>query len=100
MLAYNLNDLSNVKPLVDICEKYKPYFNVDIIHGHYVVDGCSYLGVCSMCPNIVSIVPVLPEIIDEGTRTKYFQFNQEIMKLGRESHESNWAEKVMSLRTV
>ena len=41
-----------------------------------------------MCPNIVSIVPVLPTVLDEGTRVKYFQFNQEIMKLGRESHES------------
>lgn len=87
MLAYSLNSIDNVEPLVNICTKYSDYFKVDIICGHYVVDGSSYLGVCSMCPNIVDIVPVLPERLDNTFKNKYDAFLQDIYRIGREHLE-------------
>lgn len=88
MLAYNLTSIDYVQPLVNICEKYSKHFKVDIVCGHYVVDGSSYLGVCSMCPNVVDIVPVLPERLDEGIEDKYFAFLQDVRRIGREHLEN------------
>lgn len=88
MLAYNLKTIDDVNALVNVCERYSEHFKTDIVCGHYVVDGSSYLGVCSMCPNIVDIVPVLPEKLDEAIEYKYFAFLQDVRRIGREHLEN------------
>lgn len=55
MISYNLDSIEKAKNLVNICEKYKDDFNIDIIHGRQVIDGTSILGVISLVGNIVSI---------------------------------------------
>lgn len=82
MLAYNLKTIDDAKALVRVCEKYSEYFKTDVVCGHYVVDGSSLLGVCSMCPNIVDIRPVLPERLDTKFTQLYYNFLQDIREIG------------------
>ena len=82
MLAYSLKTMDDVNALVDVCDKYSEYFKTDIVSGHYVVDGSSYLGVCSMCPNIVDIRPILPERLDTKFTQLYHNFLHDIREIG------------------
>ena len=84
MLAYNLKTIDDAKALVRVCEEYSEYFKTDIVCGHYVVDGSSLLGVCSMCPNIVDIRPILPERLDVSIMNHYHNFLKAIGQIGRE----------------
>lgn len=84
MIAYNLNNIDRAKELVELSEKYSNYFPVDVRQKHYIVDGKSILGVMSMIGNVVEVIPVMPNIIDEITKQKHFQFIQDIQKLGRD----------------
>lgn len=81
MLAYSLKTIDNAKDLVKVCEKYSEYFKIDIVCGHYVVDGSSFLGVCSMCPNIVDIRPILPERLDTKFTQLYHNFLHDIREI-------------------
>lgn len=85
MLAYNLKTVDDAKALVRVCEEYSEYFKTDIVCGHYVVDGSSLLGVCSMCSNIVDIRPILPERLDTKFTQLYHNFLQDIREIGNKS---------------
>ena len=82
MLAYSLKTIDDAKDLVKVCEKYSEYFKIDIVCGHYVVDGSSFLGVCSMCSNIVDIRPILPERLDTKFAQLYHNFLHDIHEIG------------------
>ena len=57
MIFINLDKLETVSKLTKICEHYKNYMDTDVVHGKYIVDGCSILGVVSLLGNVVRVVP-------------------------------------------
>lgn len=57
MLNYNLASCEAASKLIRLCEAYKNKMEVDVIHGRYVIDGCSLLGVHSLIGKIVSLNP-------------------------------------------
>lgn len=57
MLNYNLASCEAASKLIRLCEAYKNKMEVDVIHGRYVIDGCSLLGVHSLISNIISLDP-------------------------------------------
>lgn len=56
MVFLNLDSLDKVTKLVKVCEKYDS-IDFDVIHGRYVINGKSVLGVSSLIGNIVKIEP-------------------------------------------
>lgn len=54
MVFLNLDSLDKVTKLVKVCEKYDSV-DFDVIHGRYVINGKSVLGVSSLIGNIVKI---------------------------------------------
>ena len=55
MIFLNLDTLDKVDKLTRVCDRYE--INFDVIHGRYIIDGRSVLGVSSLLGNIVKIVP-------------------------------------------
>ena len=55
MLSYNINSIESAAKLIHLCEKYHELADIDVIHGRYIIDGCSMLGVHSLIGNIVSL---------------------------------------------
>ena len=53
MLSCRLNDVSTAEHLVLICRQFEE--EIDVIHGRYIIDGKSTLGVVSLIGNIVSL---------------------------------------------
>ena len=73
MLGCRLNDVSTAEHLVSICRQFEE--EIDVIHGRYIIDGKSTLGVVSLIGNIVSL-----EINTSNEKNKE-KFEKEIMKL-------------------
>lgn len=55
MAAYNIRTFEDAQNLVKLCDKYSKELTIDVIHGRYMVDGCSALGVMSLVGNIVTV---------------------------------------------
>lgn len=55
MTAYNIRTFEDAQNLVKLCDKYNKELTIDVIHGRYMVDGCSVLGVMSLVGNIVTV---------------------------------------------
>ena len=56
MVFVTLDSLDVVNALVKVCEKYKD-IDTDVLHGRYIVNGRSVLGVSSLLGNIVKVCP-------------------------------------------
>lgn len=57
MLSFNIDSGESASKLIHLCEKYHDRMEIDVIHGRYVIDGCSMLGVHSLIGHIVSLKP-------------------------------------------
>ena len=55
VLKINLDTIDKCEKLVQICKRYQDVTIVDVYYGHYVVDGCSFLGVMSLLLHEVEI---------------------------------------------
>lgn len=55
MIPFDLDSIEKAKKLVNICERYKDDFDIDVIYGRQVIDGTSILGVISLVGHVVSI---------------------------------------------
>lgn len=75
MLNYNLDSVQAANKLVQLCEKYHEDMDIDIVHGRYIIDGCSMLGVHSLIGHIVSIEP---QTDDENLKS---EFGEELEKI-------------------
>ncbi len=73
MLSCRLSDVNTAEQLVVICRQFQE--DIDVIHGRYVIDGKSTLGVVSLIGNIVSL-----EINTSNEQIKK-EFEKEIIKL-------------------
>lgn len=73
MISYNLSSMNKAKKLVNVCDRYKAKFNVDIIYGRQIIDGCSILGVASLVGHIVSI-----ETSSDKSEEDYLNFVKEV----------------------
>lgn len=62
MLSYNLDSFKSAAKLIRLCEKYHDQMEVDVIHGRYIIDGCSMLGVHSLIGHTVSLEPQTDDI--------------------------------------
>ncbi|WP_281696647.1 hypothetical protein [Bacteroides clarus] len=49
--------MKSAKKLIQLCEKYHDRMEVDVIHGRYIIDGCSMLGVHSLLGHTVTLEP-------------------------------------------
>ena len=76
MIPYHLKDEESCKKLVQICEKYKDDFNVDVLLGRQTIDGRSILGVFALAGNIVSLN------VSNKDSEAYKEFRNEIKKIG------------------
>lgn len=56
VLEINLNTFEKAIQIVNICEPYAAYFDIDVVCGRYTVDAISILGVESLVGNKVRIV--------------------------------------------
>lgn len=56
MVFITLDSLDKVNALTKVCEKYND-IDTDVMHGRYIVNGCSVLGVSSLLGNIVKVCP-------------------------------------------
>lgn len=67
MLNYNLNSWMAAKKLINMCEKYHDKMDIDVIHGRYVIDAYSVLGVHSLIGHVVTLDPQTDnkELIDQ-----------------------------------
>lgn len=54
MLSFNIDSGESASKLIHLCEKYHDRMEIDVIHGRYVIDGCSTLGVHSLVGHTVS----------------------------------------------
>lgn len=57
MLSFNIDSMKSAKKLIHLCEKYHDRMEVDVIHGRYIIDGCSMLGVHSLLGHTVTLEP-------------------------------------------
>lgn len=57
MLSFNIDSMKSAKNLIQLCEKYHDRMEVDVIHGRYIIDGCSMLGVHSLLGHTVTLEP-------------------------------------------
>lgn len=57
MLNYNIDSVKSAEKLIRLCEKYHDDMDIDIMHGRYIIDGCSLLGVHSLIGHMVSVDP-------------------------------------------
>lgn len=57
MLSFNIDSMKSAKKLIQLCEKYHDRMEVDVIHGRYIIDGCSMLGVHSLLGHTVTLEP-------------------------------------------
>lgn len=57
MLNYNLNSWESARKLLNMCDKYRGKMEIDVIHGRYVIDAYSVLGVHSLVGHVVSLEP-------------------------------------------
>lgn len=57
MYFIKLETLELVTQFTKVCESYKSKMDIDVVHGRYVIDGASILGVTSLLGKIVKIVP-------------------------------------------
>lgn len=57
MLSFNIDSCESAGKLLKLCEKYHDKMEIDVIHGRYIIDGCSVLGVHSLVGNMVSLEP-------------------------------------------
>lgn len=57
MLNFNIDSCEAATRLIRLCEKYHGEMEIDVIHGRYIIDGCSTLGVHSLIGHIVTIEP-------------------------------------------
>lgn len=57
MLSFNIDSGEAAEKLVRLCEKYHDRMDIDVIHGRYIIDGCSLLGVHSLIGHMVSVDP-------------------------------------------
>ncbi len=58
MIFINLDSLDTANSLVKVCDEYQDQY-IDVVHGRYIVDGKSLLGICSLMGKIVKIVPII-----------------------------------------
>lgn len=72
----HLADIDIVSKFCKICDRYKDKFDIDVIHGRYIVDGSSILGVTSMTGKIVMVDPV------NGEEKDVAEFFKEIKSIG------------------
>ena len=63
----------------EICERYNDYFDIDMIHGRYVIDASSILGVESLVGNNV----VIHVASRPGIEDKLIQLRDEIINVLR-----------------
>lgn len=75
MLSYNIDSCESAGKLIHLCEKYHDKMDIDVIHGRYIIDGCSMLGVHSLIGHIVSIEP---QTDDENLKS---EFGKELEKI-------------------
>lgn len=73
MLSCRLSDVNTAEQLVVICRQFQE--DIDVIHGRYIIDGKSTLGVVSLIGNIVSL-----EINTSNEQIKT-EFEKEIIRL-------------------
>ena len=57
MLSFNIDSCESAIKLIHLCERYRNQMDIDVIHGRYVIDGCSMLGVHSLIGHTVSLEP-------------------------------------------
>lgn len=57
MLSFNIDSMKSAEKLIHLCEKYHDKMEVDVIHGRYIIDGCSMLGVHSLLGHTVTLEP-------------------------------------------
>lgn len=57
MLNFNIDSCEAATKLIRLCEKYHGDMEIDVIHGRYIIDGCSTLGVHSLIGHTVAIEP-------------------------------------------
>lgn len=57
MLSFNIDSIKSAAKLIHLCEKYHERMEVDVIHGRYIIDGCSMLGVHSLIGHTVTLEP-------------------------------------------
>lgn len=74
MIFITLDSLDKVNALTKVCEKYND-IDTDVMHGRYIVNGCSVLGVSSLLGNIVKICP---NTTDEETMNSIINDLEEI----------------------
>lgn len=57
MLNFNIDSCEAATKLIRLCEKYHGDMEIDVIHGRYIIDGCSVLGVHSLIGHMVALEP-------------------------------------------
>ena len=57
MFSFNIISEEAAIRLTRLCKKYHKKMDIDVVHGRYIIDGCSILGVYSLIGHIVTIDP-------------------------------------------
>lgn len=64
MLSYNIKTFDDAEKLVRLCRSYQD--DIDVLHGRYIIDGKSSLGVLSLVGHVVGIDISHFENVDEA----------------------------------
>ena len=82
MLKIKLDTIEKCEKLVQICKKYQDVTIVDIYYGHYVVDGCSFLGVMSLLLHEVEINVVESKRVTDDIHPIKEMMTEELKNIG------------------